>query len=75
MFVFGKQLESNLVSFSLNEDNCYWMVELDDYLDDDVFYLEQPDLGTASPKPTDSPLMIAGVFVGLGIATALSRKR
>lgn len=75
VFVFGKQPESNLVPVTLNTDNCYWMVELDDYLDDDVFYLEQPDMGSATPKPTKSPLMITGVFVGLGIATALSKKR
>jgi hypothetical protein len=72
-FAFGDDPATELVSTSLNGDDCYWVVELDDFLDDDAFYLEEPDFpenGTAK-----SPIPLAGMLFGLGIACLMSKRR
>ena len=72
-FAFGDDPAAELVVTSLNGDDCYWVVELDDFLDDDAFYLEEPDFpenGTAK-----SPIPLAGMLFGLGIACLMSKRR
>jgi hypothetical protein len=72
-FAFGGEPEAELVITSLNADNCYWVVELDDFLDDDAFYLEEqdfPENGTAK-----SPILLVGMLSGLGIAFLMSKRR
>ncbi len=70
---FGNTPEENLVYTQLNPDTCYWVVELDDFIDDDSFYLEEPDL-TKKPVPTKSSIPLFGILAGLGIAGLISRR-
>ena len=72
---FGSNPKESLRYTALDEDNCYWMVELDDYLDDDVFYLEEPGMDTATPKPTQSSPAAAGIFAGVLIAGLLLKRK
>ncbi|ABN07641.1 hypothetical protein Mlab_1476 [Methanocorpusculum labreanum Z] len=72
-FTFGDDPAEDLVFTALDENNCYWVVELDDYLDDDAFYLEEPDFpDTGAAK---SPILPAGMFFGLAAAFLLIKRR
>lgn len=72
-FTFGDDPAAELVRTALDEENCYWVAELDDYLDDDAFYLEEPDLpDTGSAK---SPILPTGLLFGLAAAFLLIRRR
>ncbi|MDV0443789.1 clostripain-related cysteine peptidase [Methanorbis rubei] len=72
--IFGDNPQKNLIYTELNPDNCYWMVELDDFIDDDAFYLEGPGMASSSPTQTQTPLCIAGVFTGLLLAGIICRR-
>ena len=72
---FGSNPKESLRYTTLDEDNCYWMMELDDFLDDDVFYLEESGMDTATPKPTQSSPAAAGVFAGVLIAGLLLKRK
>ncbi|MDV0441809.1 hypothetical protein [Methanorbis furvi] len=72
--VFGESPRESLIYTELNPDNCYWMVELDDFIDDDAFYLEGPGMTSSSPTQAQTPLCIAGVFAGLLLAGVICRR-
>lgn len=72
-FTFGDDPAEDLVFTALDENNCYWVVELDDYLDDDAFYLEEPEFPNSGSAK--SPVSIIGILFGLGLPCLLMRRR
>jgi len=72
-FTFGEDPAKELGLTELDEDNCYWVIELDDYLDDDEFYLEEPDFPESGSAK--SPASLACILFGLGIPCLLMRRR
>lgn len=72
-FTFGGDPAAELVRTSLDEDRCYWVVELDDYLDDDAFYLEET--GFPENSTAKSPIPLIGMIFGLGVVCLMSRRR
>ena len=72
-FTFGDDPTEELICTALDENNCYWVVELDDYLDDDEFYLEQPDF--PENDTAKSPISVIGILFGLCIPCLLMKRR
>ncbi|MEA5037238.1 hypothetical protein SDC9_18356 [bioreactor metagenome] len=72
-FTFGGDPAAELVRTTLDEEKCYWVVELDDYLDDDSFYLEEP--GLPENSTAKSPIPLIGMIFGLAVVCLMSRRR
>ncbi len=72
-FTFGDDPAEELKLTSLDENNCYWVVELDDYIDEDAFYLEEPDFPDSGAAK--SPISIIGILFGVGVPYLLMRRR
>ena len=71
---FGSSPKDALRYTALDVDNCYWMVELADFLDEETFYLKEPGMTAATPKPTQSSPAAVCIFAGVLIAGLLLKR-
>lgn len=71
---FGSSPKDALRYTALDVDNCYWMVELADFLDEETFYLKELDMTAATPKPTQSSPAAICIIAGVLLAGLLLKR-